>query len=172
MFIGFGLGVAIIVRRELSTMMLLVGLILDERVNSLLKKMIKQPRPPRNVDLAEAGAAAGEAHIWSEYGMPSSHSQFMFFFATFMTFWLLMCVRSRERPEVYLTKKITSGVKLVASLGMFSVASVVAFGRVYLRYHTFEQVKYGAAAGVLSGSWWFFFTYHVVQPRFIVVEQW
>lgn len=63
--------------------------------------------------------------------MPSSHSQFMFFFAAFGTFWLLMRVRTKGRPE--LPKPWATALKLAASLGMFSVASVVAFSRVYLK---------------------------------------
>eukprot|EP00729_Bicosta_minor_P009908 gene9908-21241_t len=43
-FLGFGLGVVIICRREMITMAILIGLILDERVNALLKDYFQEPR--------------------------------------------------------------------------------------------------------------------------------
>jgi dolichyldiphosphatase len=68
-----------------------VGLIFDERVNAVIKETVREPRPMR-----PATAAAAASPVWSEHGMPSSHTQFMFFFATFVALWLLTRVRCRH----------------------------------------------------------------------------
>jgi hypothetical protein len=40
-------------------------------------------------------------------------------------------------------------------LGNVSLAFVVIAGRVYLSYHTLEQVGYGTAIGCLFAAFWF-----------------
>ena len=60
----------IAVRRELHTCAILFGQLLNEALNLALKKQIRQPRPE--------GAPS------DDFGMPSSHSQFMGFFAAYI----------------------------------------------------------------------------------------
>lgn len=55
-----------------------LGIILNELVNFLLKNWFCEPRPlVRNV-------------TYQEYGMPSSHSQFMWFFATYCALFVII----------------------------------------------------------------------------------
>lgn len=54
-----------------------VGTLLNECLNMTLKYMIREPRP------------AVRNNYYVEFGMPSSHSQFMFFFTTYTILFLL-----------------------------------------------------------------------------------
>ncbi|KAJ6259733.1 Dolichyldiphosphatase [Drechslerella dactyloides] len=78
------------------------------------------------------------------YGMPSSHTQFMFFFATYISLWI--AVRNHAIP-------IT--VKPLLLLALPILATGIAAARVYLHYHTPRQVMVGAGAGVAIGIGWF-----------------
>eukprot|EP01086_Lenisia_limosa_P000440 TRINITY_DN10798_c0_g1_i1.p1 TRINITY_DN10798_c0_g1~~TRINITY_DN10798_c0_g1_i1.p1 ORF type:complete len:143 (+),score=6.17 TRINITY_DN10798_c0_g1_i1:22-429(+) len=93
----------------------------NELLNLGLKKIVNQPRPH--------GANQ------SDNGMPSSHTQFMFFFFTifFMQF---------------MEKRRLGHIEAMAS---FVAALIVGFSRFYLGYHSLDQVFVGAVAGVISG---------------------
>ena len=73
------------VRRDLHTFTYGVGIILNYGMNMVLKHTIKELRPDRG----ERGRDPTEH--WNEYGMPSSHSQFMWFY----TFYMLLFVMFR-----------------------------------------------------------------------------
>lgn len=78
--------------------------------------------------------------------MPSAHSQFLFFYAAYLTTW--MYTRAR---------KFSVFKRAYRTLGLFTLAVLVAYSRVYLSYHTPEQVLVGAAAGTVLGVTWALF---------------
>lgn len=103
------------------------------------------------------------------YGMPSSHAQFVSFFATSLTLFLLV----RHRPStqhgmshnnsndalIYPTyKQSTFLERLVLSTLAICGAASVAASRIYLSYHTPKQVNVGIAAGAIFAVVWFVFT--------------
>ena len=98
--------------------------------------------------------------------MPSSHAQFMAFFSIYLTLFLLL----RHRPSTpplgrSLTAKFLDSIypspeaqRYLASAGAVLLATLVAFSRTYLNYHTSRQVLIGCSAGVTSGIAWFLVT--------------
>lgn len=62
-------------RRELTIYMFFVGQLLDTLANFVLKRAFQHPRPLTAKD--------------TDFGMPSNHSQFLFFFATYYSLFLL-----------------------------------------------------------------------------------
>ncbi|KAK6344216.1 hypothetical protein TWF696_007858 [Orbilia brochopaga] len=122
--------VLIFSHRELEIVLACVGQLGNEAVNYVLKRLIKEARP---TNLKGKG-----------YGMPSSHTQFMFFFATYISLWI--AVRNNAIP-------IAVKPLLLAALPV--LATGIAAARVYLHYHTARQVMVGAAAGVVIGLGWF-----------------
>ncbi|KAF9184649.1 hypothetical protein BGZ50_003562 [Haplosporangium sp. Z 11] len=56
--------------RDLTVVIMLAGQLLNECINHVLKRLVKQARPTE--------------YLGNGYGMPSSHSQFMSYFATYM----------------------------------------------------------------------------------------
>ncbi|KAI8381063.1 uncharacterized protein BYT42DRAFT_290732 [Radiomyces spectabilis] len=72
-------------------------------------------------------------HLGTGYGMPSSHAQFIWYFATYGILYL------------YTHMTLEHGAwKSVATLAIFTLALLVSFSRIYLGYHTVYQVQVGA----------------------------
>ena len=63
---------------------------------------------------------------------------------------------------------IPSPTRLLTSLASLLTASLVAASRVYLSYHTPQQVAVGAAAGTICGLAWFRFTDGIRRSGFLV----
>ncbi len=123
----------IVMRRDIDTILIFLGQLMSVAINVLVKKMIKEPRPIG-------------AHLDDE-GMPSNHAQFIFFFAMYYTLELLF--RSPRRVCPYLLRLFYTSVLLVLAL-------LVSLSRVYLNYHTFEQVVVGAVLGAFNAFIWSF----------------
>ena len=123
------LATLILCRRDLQTCCLLLGQLLNELVNKALKETIREARP-----LGSPG---------DDFGMPSSHSQFMGFFAACHVQFAYSRRKHHRGVEVYGSSALAVGC-----------AVLVAFSRVHLRYHTLEQVLIGGALGVACGLGW------------------
>ncbi|RPA78415.1 PAP2-domain-containing protein [Ascobolus immersus RN42] len=135
--------------REIEVLLFLIGQLLSEAINVVLKKWFRQHRPGYLVEIGALREGEGRG-----YGMPSSHGQFMGFFAVYCT--LLLLVRlpgSTHRSAGW--QRFKTGLYLVAAWG---VAGAVGLARVQLRYHTLEQVAAGLGAGMVLGLGWFIVT--------------
>ncbi|XP_042210575.1 dolichyldiphosphatase 1-like isoform X3 [Homarus americanus] len=120
--IVIGFVTLILFRRDLHTIMFFAGALLNEVINLVLKNIIAEPRP-----VLRGG-------LYTEYGMPSSHSQMMWFFTVYSILFLIF--------------------------------------RVYLLYHSWSQVLWGALLGILLGCGWFTLTHLVLTPLFPVIASW
>lgn len=130
-------------RRDLATAAFFLGHLLNEALNAALKRALKQPRPPSQL-----------RHGPTDYGMPSAHAQFCFFFAAYVALW------ARRHWRV-------GAAWRAAAVGAAAVgAAAVTYSRVYLRYHSVPQVCAGAAVGVASGAAWFLFVEAAARPLF------
>ncbi|KAK5088302.1 hypothetical protein LTR05_002519 [Lithohypha guttulata] len=114
------------------------------------------------------------------YGMPSSHAQFVSFFAVSLTLFLLLrhqpstqhhhnspprsstitgktsTATNNFDPLIYPTYRQSSLLeRLVLSLLAICGATAVAASRIYLSYHTPRQVLVGVIAGILFALLWF-----------------
>lgn len=116
------------VKRDLHTFCYGFGVILNGCLNYILKHTIKQSRPVSNLEVRDS------TKLFEEYGMPSSHSQFMWFVSTYMLFFLHI------RLSLGGQNGGTSWIKLSWGLVNILLAVVVSYGRIYLHYHTWEQV--------------------------------
>jgi dolichyldiphosphatase len=131
--------------REIEIVLLGAGQFACEVLNFALKRLIKEERPPRMNG--------------NGYGMPSSHAQFVTFFAVSMAFFLLLRHRppgpgrrkNNHTPMTMLERAFWSTMGLLG-------ASTVAWSRVYLNYHTPKQVLVGCTAGVVIAVAWFIVT--------------
>jgi dolichyldiphosphatase len=99
------------------------------------------------------------------YGMPSSHAQFAFFFATYAG----MFLTSRHQPSKTTTTPTTLKQRAtIAGFGMFCAAAIAA-SRVYLNYHTKKQVLVGCVLGSVFAVAWFSIT---EELRFFGLVDW
>ncbi|GJQ10740.1 hypothetical protein GpartN1_g2531.t1 [Galdieria partita] len=124
----------VLFRREYFGLTLLSGQLANEVLNVILKVSFAQPRP-----------VGGEQ---SEYGMPSAHSQSMFFVTSYVIFTLS---RQRHKPLCDLEKSLLYSFLLICSV-------LVSFSRIYLGYHSIRQVIVGAFVGCLLGYFWTLFS--------------
>ncbi|KAM5331145.1 dolichyldiphosphatase 1 isoform 1-T1 [Glossophaga mutica] len=156
-FVIVGFVTLIIFKRELHTISFLGGLALNEGVNWLIKHVIQEPRP----------CGGPHATVGTKYGMPSSHSQFMWFFSVYS--FLFLYLRMHQTNNARFLDLLW---RHVLSLGLLTAALLVSYSRVYLLYHTWSQVLYGGIAGSLMAIAWFAFTQEVLTPLFPRIASW
>lgn len=136
-------GALSIVTRDLLIINMWIGQFGCEAFNWILKHTIKQERP--------SGVHLGG------YGFPSSHSQFMGYFASFMLL------------HLYFRHKFTSTgnalVDLLWTLAMrgavLGLALVVCYSRFHLGYHTVHQILWGFGIGLVVGSVYYGITEYI-----------
>lgn len=121
-----------LITREIEPVIAVGGHLVGEILNKIIKHLVKQPRPDFHKDF-------GQSSYGLTYGMPSAHSQFMGFFAAYfmLNVWHRVPIR---RPQ-----------KILVSACLALAAVLVAFSRVYLLYHTPQQVMVGVLVGVSAG---------------------
>lgn len=90
------------------------------------------------------------------YGMPSSHAQFVAFFSVYLTLFLLFrhCPLPASPSHTPFTVAQRALLSILAIIG----AAVVAWSRIYLNYHTPQQVLVGCGAGLISAVGWYAIT--------------
>nr|CAD1841937.1 unnamed protein product [Ananas comosus var. bracteatus] len=135
-------------RRELQGIFFALGLIVSQFLNELIKSSVRQSRPDTCAALETC-----DSHGW-----PSSHSQYMFFFATYLT---LLCLGKRRR----------GGSGSLLALLPWPPAILTMYSRVYLGYHTVAQVFAGAAIGVVFGALWYWIVNTVLVEYFPMIEE-
>ncbi|ODQ77141.1 hypothetical protein BABINDRAFT_163868 [Babjeviella inositovora NRRL Y-12698] len=134
--------------REIQPVVIVGGHIINELFNHVLKKVFRQPRPAfhENFGKGRIDANAPPQTIFNSlsYGMPSAHSQFMGYF---MIFWALTIC--------YQWKGLNTHKKVAGCLTLFGTTVGVVSSRVYLWYHTVEQVAVGVSVGACVGAVYF-----------------
>lgn len=90
------------------------------------------------------------------YGMPSSHAQFVSFFAVALTLFALFRHAPHAQHPFSSTHVPTPfWQRALLSLFVFAGAAAVAQSRIYLSYHTPNQVYVGCVAGAACAVAWF-----------------
>ncbi|KAJ7623154.1 hypothetical protein FB45DRAFT_924755 [Roridomyces roridus] len=133
--------------REYCVIMMFLGQLAGEAFNLVLKRTIKQERPSYS-------AAPG-------YGFPSSHSQYMGYFASFLMLHLFF--RHRFAASGY--RILDQAFRVVVYLALFSWTLVVAYSRYHLQYHSVPQIAWGLGIGVGLGTWWYAICEHIPRTR-------
>ncbi|KAJ7334252.1 hypothetical protein DFH08DRAFT_880627 [Mycena albidolilacea] len=131
--------------REYLIIMMWAGQLAGEVLNLALKHAIKQNRPSYS-------AANG-------YGFPSSHSQYMGYFASF----LMLHLYFRHRFSTTGSRIVDQAWRIAIYLALLLWALVVAYSRFYLRYHSVAQILWGLGIGVALGV--SFYTVCELSPR-------
>ncbi|KZT21606.1 PAP2-domain-containing protein [Neolentinus lepideus HHB14362 ss-1] len=119
--------------RELVIIEMWAGQFICEGLNWALKRLVKQDRP--------------EDTLGHGYGFPSSHSQNMGYFASF-----LMChLYFRHRFATTGNKILDKAWRLLLYIGLLVWSGIVAYSRYRLTYHTPHQIVWGLAIGIIYG---------------------
>lgn len=138
-----------------------------EALNFVLKRIIKEERPKgkhssspySNSILQRTGAnvvkCMSTEMFGKGYGMPSSHAQFMTYFAIYMSLFLVF----RHSPSYAGSYPYSDFLLRTAlTVGLCASAVAVSASRVYLNYHTPRQVLAGSAVGLVCACGWFVVT--------------
>ena len=150
-----GIVTLILFRRDLHTIAFFGGILINECINFVLKHTICEARPMKRENV----------HV--EYGMPSMHAQFMWFFAAYIT--LFICVRLHHNNNSSISERFWK-IAIIATC--IIIAVLVIYSRVYLLYHTISQVLWGAFVGIILGTIWFIITHIVLTPIFPIIASW
>lgn len=118
------------VRREIETGYFGAGCLVSTCLNSILKKIVKEPRP---IGSAKKG-----------FGMPSDHSQMMSFLGVYMLLWLMFKGNFDTRY-----------VKPCLSLVTIGMMVCVPISRVVLGVHSVKQVLCGSVIGASLALLWY-----------------
>ncbi|KAI4498110.1 hypothetical protein M0802_006934 [Mischocyttarus mexicanus] len=145
----------ILFRRDLHTISFFSGVILNEFINLILKHIIREPRP-----LKRDG-------IYIEYGMPSNHAQFMWFFTTYAI--LFIYVRLHHNSNSTISERFW---RIIIITSCIIAAVLVSYGRIYLQYHSISQVLCGLIVGASLGVIWFLIMHTILTPFFPFVVSW
>ncbi|XP_031640068.1 dolichyldiphosphatase 1-like [Contarinia nasturtii] len=157
MGIGAGFVTLILFRRDLHTIAFFIGTLVNEVSNIILKHWIREPRPINRV------------HIGTEFGMPSSHSQFIWFFSTYVT--LFIFIRLHHINNNTLLPLERAG-RLLVLVSCWCLTALVCLSRTYLQYHTWNQVIVGSLIGIITGLLWFTLTHLILTPLFPTIVSW
>ncbi|KAH8034112.1 hypothetical protein HPB51_020129 [Rhipicephalus microplus] len=104
---------------------------------------------------------------FTEFGMPSSHSQLMWFVATYLAFFVI--VRLHHGNSSCPWENLW---KCTVIICWFLLAGTVSYSRVYLEYHTWAQVCWGALIGSLLACLWFCLTQFILTPLYPRIVSW
>ncbi|GLI80929.1 hypothetical protein PoHVEF18_009296 [Penicillium ochrochloron] len=127
--------------REVEVVLMFAGQLGCEALNFVLKRLIKEERP--------------KEMFGKGYGMPSSHAQFMTYFAVYLTLFLVF----RHSPTYAGSYPYSNFLLRTAlTVGLCASAVAVSASRVYLSYHTPRQVLAGSATGLACALGWFVVT--------------
>ncbi|XP_008793550.2 lipid phosphate phosphatase gamma isoform X2 [Phoenix dactylifera] len=138
-------------RRELQGLCFALGLIVSQVLNELIKTSVQQSRP----------ATCAALEMCESHGWPSSHAQYMFFFAAYFT---LLCYKG-------VVGVASSRSRLFLAFLPWPPAVLTMYSRVYLGYHTVAQVFAGATLGVVLGVGWFWIVNSMLMEYFPAIEE-
>ena len=122
------------VRRDVTTTALILGAIVNALLSKVLKRIINASRPP-GAQLADPG-------------MPSSHAQSLFFFASYLGvgthYWPVADPHDGRLPRA------------MAATLILTVAALLTLLRVRAGLHTMAQITVGAAIGGTNGACFYY----------------
>jgi membrane-associated phospholipid phosphatase len=142
-YILFLLSLLFVFPQKILFLYTILGFIANQSINSTFKHVFKQERPSNTfVHFTPSGhivdIPVNKMSDTDKYGMPSGHSQTVWFLTTFL----------------YLALKTTWITLLFAS-----IACITSIQRVVYKNHTFTQVFVGACFGIIFA----YFYYHLFR---------
>jgi len=117
-----------------------IGAVCCSLTVKVVKRVIQQPRPPPEAVLRRKAKKS--------YGMPSTHSATITFFATYI-------LLAATYLPVHHSFPLNSTSRVVPVLITFPWAVMIVMSRVWLGHHTWAQVLAGSAYGVVFAFVWY-----------------
>ncbi len=121
-----------------------IGFVLNFILNTLLKGIIKEPRPSTNKEIIAIMDQAGKYIPFDNYGMPSGHAQMAFFSVAYL----------------YM---VTKNVKVL--LLSSAIAIITILQRVYTGRHSVLQILVGGVIGSIVGYLFYLYGEKIIKNR-------
>lgn len=128
-----------VVTRELECCIVAAGQVVNDFVSTLLKQLIRFDRPVNGMIFKK------ESRLL--YGMPSSHSQFIAFFAMYFI------LKMKYQWPYKINALYDTGAKLLLLIATL----LITYSRLFFEYHTFNQILVGLLLGYFVAAWYFIF---------------
>ncbi|GMM32142.1 dolichyldiphosphatase [Martiniozyma asiatica (nom. inval.)] len=128
-----------------------IGQVVNDLTSGFAKKKFQYARPIK-------GQIFNSRRL--EWGMPSSHSQFIGFWITFtiLSYWAYPPSLFNWSIVVNLDKGHLKRLNRVVGISLLSILGVlVIFSRIYFEYHNIEQIIIGLLFGTFVALLWFLF---------------
>ncbi|KAI0657504.1 PAP2-domain-containing protein [Cubamyces menziesii] len=119
------------------------GAVLCSITVKILKRCLRQPRPDVTV------VVNGRRKKKKTYGMPSTHSAVITYFATYIS---LACAYLPVHPSFPASPMLS---RVLPPLLVVPLAITIAASRIWLGHHTWPQVAVGVTYGLLFVPVWF-----------------
>ena len=183
-FIVVAMTASTLLYKDVIAAYMLVGSIISSVIVDILKCIMKQPRPSRYNDDIE-----GED---KDCGMPSNHSTFVFFCWSFVVMYILrgrkslLCQKLMTPDNTNTTTNMNQQLSpsfellttlwyhlhnVVAIFASLYLAIGCAYSRIYLGYHTPNQVFVGSSLGMVLGVLWYnTYEIEIVQKTLILID--
>ncbi|KAF9564670.1 PAP2-domain-containing protein, partial [Agrocybe pediades] len=110
----------------------------------VIKKFVRQPRPPPLVHVA-----GRKKRVKVTYGMPSTHSASISYFMTYIA---LACLYLPTHPSLFPAGNL---IRVLLPLITLPWGVTIMMSRVWLGHHTWPQVFAGASYGAFVALAWF-----------------
>ncbi|KAJ3743610.1 PAP2-domain-containing protein [Lentinula detonsa] len=120
--------------REFLVIIMWAGQFGNEGFNWILKRLYKEDRP--------------DGSLGNGYGFPSSHSQYMGYFSTFLICHLYFRHRFGSTGSSFLDQ----AWRIIVYVAVSAWGLSVAYSRYHLQYHTPYQILWGYGIGVVCGA--------------------
>ncbi|KAG7093741.1 hypothetical protein E1B28_007392 [Marasmius oreades] len=127
--------------RELLIIIMWAGQLTNEALNYFIKHIIREDRPTNMVG--------------NGYGLPSSHSQYMGYFSSFLILHMFYKQRFASSGYPLLDRTFRASVYLI----LLAWTGAVAYSRYHLNYHTPRQIYWG----LFIGSSFAVFVYAILE---------
>ena len=187
-FIVVAMTTSTLLYKDVIAAYMLVGSIISPVIVDILKCIIKQPRPSRYDDID----IEGQEKDCGDHGMPSNHSTFVFFCWSFVVMYIIRrggktllsqkLMHSDNTNAANMNHQPPSSFKLLSTLwyhlhnivAIFAslyLAIGCAYSRIYLGYHTTNQVFIGSFLGIVLGILWYnIYEIEIVQKTLIWID--
>ena len=143
--------------RTFNHILLLTGVTLSHLGNSILKRVFREARPVNAwlEDLVQKQCFIYDNASSVEYGMPSAHAQFMFFFTGYLLvnyYYVHRYQQQQQKSDDQLVERNT--IRLIKYTIAILWSVLVCVSRVAMQYHTVKQVALGAIIGLTASIIW------------------
>ena len=141
--------------RDVHDVLVCLGYGLNAVCSKVLKEILAQPRPRDTCSILGT---------CDSHGMPSTHSQFMMFCASYALCHYLYnrrVVRSMKRKKkTFEEMRVISTITVVEHTILWILALSVCIARVHLGYHSVSQVVVGGILGIVCGYLWYLYVHY------------